>query len=68
MDNFVPKDLKLARLVTRIKTLVKSLQSVNFFHVLWENNKDADLEANKAALIFVDTLLRDRDEDWDPIP
>ena len=68
VDNIVPQDLRLARLVTRIKKLVKSLQSVNFFHVLWENNKNTDLEANKAALLSVGTLLSDGDEEWDLIP
>jgi hypothetical protein len=54
--------------VSRIKSLIKSFQSINFFHVLRENNKDADAEANKAALLSAGSLLRDRDEDWDPIP
>ena len=68
MDNSAPTDFIFARVVTRIKTLVKTLQSVNFFHVLRENNKDVDLEANKAVLLSASTLLRDRDEEWDPIP
>jgi ribonuclease HI/exonuclease III len=68
VDNSAPKDFRLARLATRIKSLTKSFQSINFFHVLRENNKDADAEANKAALLSAGTLLRDRDEDWDPIP
>lgn len=68
MDNTVPLDLRLARLVTRIKILVKSLQSLNFFHVLRENNKDADVEANKVALLSAGALLRDGNEGWDPIP
>ena len=68
VDNSAPTDFRFARLMTRIKTLVKTFQSLNFFHVLRENNKDADSEANKAVLLSVDTLLRDRDEAWDLIP
>jgi len=68
VDNSPPKDLRLARLVSRIKSLIKSFQSINFFHVWRENNKDADAEANKVALLSTSSLLRDRDEDWDPIP
>ena len=68
VDNSPPKDLRLARLVSRIKSLIKSFQSINFFHVWRENNKDADTKANKAALLSAGSLLRDRDEDWDPIP
>jgi len=68
VDNFVPKDLRFSRLVTRIKTMVKTLQSVNFFHVLWENNKVTDLKANNVVLLPAGTLLRDKDEKWDPTP
>lgn len=41
---------------------------MNLFHVLRINNKDADLEANKAALISVGDMMRDGEETWEPIP
>ena len=41
---------------------------MNFFHVLRDNNKDADLEANKAALLSAGAMIRDGEETWDPIP
>jgi ribonuclease HI len=66
--NSAPSDLRFARLISRIKVLAKSFQNLKFFHVLRTNNKDADLEANKAVLLSVGSILRDRDESWDPIP
>ena len=66
VDNFVPKDLRFARLVKRIKSMSKTLQRVNFFHVLRENNKDADIEASKATLLSTGTS--DREDEWVPIP
>jgi len=32
------------------------------------NNEEADLEVNKAVLLSVGSILRDRDESWDLIP
>ena len=68
MDNTIPKDLRFARLVKRIKSMTKILQRVNLFHVLQENNKDTDIEANKAALLSIGTLSTDREDEWAPIP
>lgn len=68
LDNSTPTDFRFARLMTRIETLVKTFQSLNFFHVLRETNKDADSEANKEFFLSVGSLLRDRDEAWDLIP
>lgn len=51
VDNSAPKVFRLARLATRIKSLTKSFQSINFFHVLRENNKDNDAKASKASLL-----------------
>lgn len=61
-------DLRLARLISRIKDLGDSFQNLNFFHVLRVNNKDVDLEANKATLLSVGVMIRDGEETWDPIP
>ena len=63
-----PSDLRLARLMTRIRTLSKSFQSLKLFHVKRDNNKDANVEANKAVFLFLGVLLREGDESWDPIP
>ena len=63
-----PKDISFARLIKRITAIFKTLQKVTFFHVLRENNKDADLEANKAALLPAGSLLKNGHEDWTPIP
>lgn len=46
------KDLKLSRLITRIKGIGKCFQSLDFFHVLRALNKEADKEANKATLLL----------------
>lgn len=68
MDNSSPSDLKLSRLLSIIKFLTNTFQSLEFFHVKRENNKEADAEANKAVLLPPGALIRDGDEDWDPIP
>eukprot|EP00253_Pinus_taeda_P011719 PITA_11719 len=53
-----PKDLRLARLIFRIIDLGDSFQNLNFYHVLRANNKETDIEANKAALLMAGALLR----------
>ena len=63
-----PKDINFSRLIKRINAISKTLQKVTFFHVLRENNKDADLEANKVALLPAGSLLQNGHEDWAPIP
>ena len=68
MDGSKPKDVRFTRLMKQIKSIYKTLHKVVFFHVLRENNKDADLEANKATLLSVGTLSRDGGEDWVLIP
>ena len=63
-----PKDLRLARLIHRISNLGESFQNLNFYHVMRANNKEADTEANKAALLTAGPLLRGGQEIWEPIP
>ena len=63
-----PTDLRLARVISRIIILVKSFQTANFLHVLRGNNKDVDLEANRAVPLPTGSLLKDRIEEWDSIP
>eukprot|EP00253_Pinus_taeda_P027306 PITA_27306 len=63
-----PMDLRLARLIFRVTDLRDSFQKLNFYHVLRANNKEADIEANKAALLMVGALLRGGQESWEPIP
>ena len=53
-----PTDLRLARLIYRITDVGDSFQNLNFYHVLRANNKEADIEANKASLITARALLR----------
>ena len=68
VTNSSPRDLRLARLISRIRSLGKLFQNLKYFHVLRDNNKEADLEANKATLLSVGATIRDGDETWDPIP
>ena len=63
-----PKDIRFARLIKRITAISKTLQKVTFFHVLRNNNKEVDLEANKAALLPAGSLLNNGHEEWAPIP
>jgi ribonuclease HI len=68
VENSNPKDLRLARLMVRIKKSASSFQKISFFHVLRNNNKEADAETNRVALLPVGTLLWNDKENWDPIP
>ena len=68
MDKTSPSDLRLARLLSRIRVLINTFQNLEFLHVKRENNKEADAEANKAMFLPPGTLLRDGEEIWDPIP
>eukprot|EP00253_Pinus_taeda_P017362 PITA_17362 len=61
-------DLKLTRLISKIKGLGKGFQKINYFHVLRVLNKEADKEANKAALLPIGIKQKDKEESWDPIP
>lgn len=68
VDNTSPRDFQLAIVVTKIRNLVGSFLQVNFFHVLRQNNKEADVEANKAILLPIGTQIRDGVKEWDSIP
>jgi ribonuclease HI len=68
VENSNLKDLRLSRLMARIKNIVSSFQKINFFHVLRGNNKEVDAEANRAALLLAGTLVWNDKENWDPIP
>ncbi len=68
ISNTPASDLKLARLIFRIKSLENAFQHLNYYHVLRTHNKDADNEANKAALLSVGVKLKDGEESWEPIP
>ena len=68
LEDSSPADLRLARVISRIRILVKSFQNANFIHVLRGNNKDADLEANRAVPLPAGSLLKDGIVEWDSIP
>lgn len=63
-----PTDLRLARLIFTVTDLGDSFQNFNFYHVLRANNKEVDIEANKAALLTAGALLRGGQYTWEPIP
>ena len=64
----IPRDLRLARLIQRIRGMAKMFQNLKFYHVLRDNNKEADLEANKVAQLSAGAMKRDGEEAWVPIP
>ena len=68
VDSASPSDLRLSRLIRRIRTLSNSFQCLNFYHVMRDNNKDADAEANKAVSLPLGVIVRDGVESWDPVP
>ena len=61
-------DLKLTRLISKIKGLGKRFQRLSYFHVLRAFNKEADKEANKATLLSTGIKQKDKEETWEPIP
>ena len=68
VENSKPKDLRLTRILMRIRKISSSFQSLSFSHVLRNNNKEADEEANRAALLPKGMLILDEKEEWAPIP
>lgn len=62
-----PMDIRLTRLIFRITDLGDSFEKLNFYHMLRANNKEADIEANKAVLLMAGALLKGRQETWEPI-
>ena len=68
VEDSSPVDIRLARVISRTRNLVKSFRTASFLHVLRENNKAADLEANRAVSLPAGCLLADGIENWDPIP
>ena len=68
VSNSPTVDLKLSRLITRIKSLENSFQNLKYYHVLRTHNKEADIEANKAALLPAGIKMKDEEETWEPIP
>lgn len=68
VTNSILRDLRLERLIQRIRSVVKLFQNLKYFHVLRGNNKEADIEANKAAQLSVGAMKSDGEETWVPIP
>ena len=68
VSNSPASDLKLARLISRIKGMGNAFQKLKYYHVLRTHNKQADTEANKATLLSVGVKLKDKEESWEPIP
>jgi ribonuclease HI len=68
VSNSPASDLKLSRLIIRIKGLGNYFQNLRYYHVLRIHNKEADIEANKAALLSAGVKMKDEEESWEPIP
>jgi len=68
VSNSQALDLKLARLISRIKALENAFQNLNYFHVLRTHNKEADTEANKVVLLSAGVKMKDEEKFWEPIP
>jgi len=60
VTNSIPTDLRLVRTITRAKVMAKSLK-LKFFHVLRINNKETDIETNKAVQLPTRAILRDKE-------
>ena len=45
----LPKNVALSQVLYRAKNLVKKIGVVDFYHILRENNKNADSQANEGA-------------------
>ena len=52
-----PNELMFARLHVRILEMLKTLREVNFFHVLWENNREANtMDSGNPSLKTASTI------------
>lgn len=54
-------DSEPSPLLIRIASLLKNLDEFEFFHVKWENNQMADLQANIGATLVQGVLHVDND-------
>ena len=68
VSNSPASDLKLSRLIIRIKGLGNYFQNLRCYHVLRIHNKEADIEANKGSLLSSRVNMKDEEESWEPIP
>lgn len=55
--NSLPKNIHLRTILIRIQSEIKTFRAIEFFHVLRENNQDADRQANLATKQPEGTLL-----------
>lgn len=69
VKNRVPRDIMLRQIVLRIQRVASSFQSLLFFNVLRNNNKEADQEANRVVALDPDACsLNANDLVWVPLP
>ena len=51
------KNDRIARMIKRIRTMVKSFRKINIFHIFWNLNVLADVAANKSMVVGLHELV-----------
>ena len=57
VENSLPNQMQLKHLIKKIKILTLSFLKIDFFHVLRQHNKGADLVANLGTTLGLGALL-----------
>ena len=57
VENLMPNHMSLRKLIHKIVAQASSFKKNEFFHVLRENNSNADLEANKGSSLSLGELI-----------
>ena len=56
-ENLMPNNIALRHLIQKIVAQTSSFKKINFYHVLRENNSNADHETNKGTSLSLGELI-----------
>ena len=56
-ENLMPNNMTLRHLIQKIMAQTSSFKKIDFYHVLRENNSNADHEANKGTSLSLGELI-----------
>ena len=67
-ENLMPNNIALRHLIQNIVAQTSSFKKIYFYHVLMENNSNADHEANKGTSLSLGELIRNEQGSLCPPP
>jgi hypothetical protein len=68
VTNSLPNQMKLRKILKKIQRLSKSFRKIDFFHVLWHLNGEADQVAKAATPLSKELLSLNGTLSFAPIP